>query len=103
LGGELKLAVRAKSPNIGKSFGRGSTLNSTSMLKEVDTTGCGDAFLAGLVSQILDRDDKPDDSDETTLNNMMRYANAVGALTATGQGAVTALPRVDAVAKMIDV
>ena len=47
------------------------------MLKEVDTTGCGDA--------------------------LMRYANAVGALTATGQGAVTALPRVDAVAKMIDV
>ena len=72
-------------------------------VEEVDTTGCGDAFLAGLVSQILDRDDKPDVWDEATLSGMMRYANAVGALTATQQGAMNALPHKDAVAKLIGV
>ena len=42
----------------------------------VDTTGCGDAFLAGLVSQIIERHDNPDEWDEATLSEMVRFASA---------------------------
>lgn len=49
----------------------------------VDTTGAGDAFLAGLLSALADGE-----SPAETL----AFANAVAALTTTGVGALTALP-----------
>jgi fructokinase len=56
----------------------------------VDTTGAGDAFVAGLLFQILQRpalwEDVP------ALERGLRFANAVGALTTTKRGAIPALP-----------
>ena len=49
----------------------------------VDATGAGDAFSAGFVLSLL-RD--------TELAEAGRYANAVGALTATGVGAIAPQP-----------
>ena len=49
----------------------------------VDATGAGDAFGAGFVLSLL-RDEAPDEAG--------RYANAVGALTATGVGAIAPQP-----------
>jgi fructokinase len=45
----------------------------------VDTTGCGDAFLAGLVIQMMGN---------ASLEKTARFANALGAFVATRQGAV---------------
>jgi fructokinase len=65
----------------------------------VDATGCGDAFIAGLLWQLVrDRPGltPPSDSYEGVtsewLPEILRYANAVGALTATRQGVIPALP-----------
>ena len=49
----------------------------------VDATGAGDAFSAGFVLSLLR---------EAGLNEAGRYANAVGALTATGVGAIAPQP-----------
>lgn len=54
----------------------------------VDTTGAGDSFVAGLLSGILQN---PDDYADK-LENILRYANACGALTTTQRGAIPALP-----------
>ena len=58
----------------------------------VDSTGCGDAFLAGIVLGILETPTPIEDFDEPTLRRIVRFANAMGALTATRKGAMTALP-----------
>lgn len=53
----------------------------------VDTTGAGDGFVAGLLAGILERPDYLEHLDE-----VLRFANAVGALTTTNRGAIPALP-----------
>lgn len=61
----------------------------------VDTTGAGDGFVAGLLSGVA--------SDPTVIDHngaiteLCRFANAVGALTATGRGAIPSLPTRDQV------
>ncbi|HCK99560.1 MAG TPA: hypothetical protein DHW42_05570 [Candidatus Marinimicrobia bacterium] len=57
-----------------------------------DTTGCGDAFLAGLLSGIIQSGKAPDELNEEELYLIGRRANAAGALTASRFGATEALP-----------
>jgi fructokinase len=57
-------------------------------VEPVDTTGAGDGFVAGLLSGVLEH---PDDYLDR-LPPMLRFANAVGALTTTQRGAIPALP-----------
>lgn len=57
-----------------------------------DTTGAGDAFLAGLVYQ-LNKQGMESLKDSTTLESMLRYASAVGALTTIRAGAMAAQPQ----------
>ena len=65
----------------------------------VDTTGAGDAFVAGLLKSLLDRPDAYDD--EAQLRAICRYANAVGALATTQRGAIPALPTAQQVADFL--
>lgn len=63
-------------------------------VEEVDTTGCGDAFVAGLATGICDlvaEGKAPGDCGAEELLEIFRFANAVGALGATATGATTAL------------
>ena len=59
-------------------------------VKAVDTTGAGDGFVAGLLSGIARNPAVLDD--ENALAGLCRFANAVGAITATERGAIPALP-----------
>ncbi len=59
-------------------------------VEAVDTTGAGDGFTAGLLKGLLDHPEAFEA--ETALRLACRYANAVGALTATKRGAIPALP-----------
>jgi fructokinase len=65
----------------------------------VDTTGAGDGFVAGLLAGLMHDLDRLDDSD--FLYQAGRFANAVGALTTTGRGAIPALPTRDQVEALI--
>ena len=57
--------------------------------KIVDTTGAGDAFLAGLISQLL-LFDYP--SNESEIKNCVRFASVCGLLTCLGEGAIEQQP-----------
>ncbi|KAL6219501.1 hypothetical protein ACLB2K_007260 [Fragaria x ananassa] len=61
----------------------------------VDTTGAGDAFVAGILSQLAV--DLSLIQNEDKLRDALMFANACGALTVTGRGAIPALPTREAV------
>lgn len=61
----------------------------------VDATGAGDGFTAGLLAGLLA--DPGAEHDEVKLRAICRFANAVGAMTATKRGAIPALPERTAV------
>ncbi|MFN2195884.1 MAG: PfkB family carbohydrate kinase [Anaerolineales bacterium] len=67
----------------------------------VDATGCGDAFVAGLLTRLLQGDDWQAHLTAASLKAALRYANAVGALTALTQGVIPALPRAAQVAEFL--
>ncbi|MDF7666847.1 aminoimidazole riboside kinase [Orbaceae bacterium ESL0727] len=58
-------------------------------VESIDTTGAGDAFVAGLLSSIA-LSGLPED--KLMLESMMTIASACGALATTQKGALTALP-----------
>ncbi|KAG6497114.1 probable fructokinase-6, chloroplastic [Zingiber officinale] len=64
-------------------------------VEQVDTTGAGDAFVAGMLSQLAS--DISILQDEARLREALKFANACGALTVTERGAIPALPTREAV------
>ena len=58
-------------------------------LKPVDTTGAGDAFVGGLLAGLSQHSDWKEIS---VLEQILRQANACGALATTAKGAMSALP-----------
>ncbi|WP_145135111.1 PfkB family carbohydrate kinase [Roseomonas gilardii] len=59
------------------------------VVETVDTTGAGDAFAAGLLAALIDQ---PGMLDGVSLASACRFANAMGALTATSRGAIPSIP-----------
>ncbi|MFQ0995796.1 aminoimidazole riboside kinase [Gilliamella sp. CG25] len=84
----LKLVTKGRDGSIvvwqGKTFSFDSY-----HVNSVDTTGAGDAFVAGLLSSIASSG-MPED--KLMLESMMTIASACGALATTQKGALTALP-----------
>jgi fructokinase len=66
-------------------------------VKAVDTTGCGDGFLAGLLSGIIRNKKQIVDLSRLELLEICKTANAVGALVATKRGAIAAMPTMNQV------
>lgn len=63
-----------------------------------DTTGAGDAFVAGFIHQLLTQGHP---ADVQAAQAMMTYASAVGALTTTKAGAIAAQPTAHEVATFL--
>ncbi|WP_420645078.1 carbohydrate kinase family protein [Candidatus Leptofilum sp.] len=61
-------------------------------VETVDATGCGDAFIAALLTQLTETADWQQQLTANRLETVLRYANAVGALTAQTQGTIPAMP-----------
>lgn len=68
-------------------------------VQTVDTTGAGDGFVAGLLAGLLENERAWKNAAE--LENVLRFANAVGALTTTRRGAIPALPIRDQVLELV--
>ncbi|KMZ71113.1 putative fructokinase-1 [Zostera marina] len=69
-------------------------------VKAVDTTGAGDAFIGALLRKLVD--DKSALQDEPKLRQVLKYANACGAITTTKKGAIPALPSEAEIFKFLD-
>jgi fructokinase len=86
LGGEGAVAVATD-----EASWAGTTRHGGYDADPVDTTGAGDAFLAGAIAALVG---------EESLDEALAFANAVAATTTTAKGALTALPDRDSVAEM---
>jgi fructokinase len=64
--------------------------------KIVDTTGAGDAFLAGLISRLISSGYP---SNELEIENCIKFANVCGLLTCLGEGAIEQQPSYEKVNK----
>jgi len=65
-------------------------------VEAVDTTGAGDAFLGGVLHRLLDEMHPANPVwTEEKLTRLLAFANAMGALTATGKGAIPSLPTLE--------
>ncbi|KAJ7514809.1 hypothetical protein O6H91_23G060200 [Diphasiastrum complanatum] len=69
-------------------------------VQAIDTTGAGDAFVGGLLSQIVSNLFLY--KDKIGLTKALKFANACGAITTTERGAIPALPDKDTVLRLID-
>jgi len=58
----------------------------------VDAVGCGDAFIAGLLTQLLKSQNWREYLTIDQMQSVLKYANAVGAITALTLGVIPALP-----------
>lgn len=61
-------------------------------VETVDAVGSGDSFISGVLSHIAQADAWPNNMFSSVLYAALRYGNAAGALTATQQGVIPALP-----------
>jgi sugar/nucleoside kinase (ribokinase family) len=61
-------------------------------VEAVDAVGCGDAFIASVLCRLVRDGDWRDQLSPDLLRQHLRYANAVGALTALTEGVIPALP-----------
>jgi len=64
----------------------------------VDTTGAGDAFVAGLISQLISFGYP---SNELEINSCVRFASVCGLLTCQGEGAIEPQPDYEKVSKFL--
>lgn len=66
-----------------------------------DTTGAGDAFLGGILFTLLNKSEvAQNDWNAEQLVSMLAFANAMGALAATGKGAIPSMPKLEAVTSL---
>ncbi|MCU6712612.1 carbohydrate kinase [Paenibacillus sp. J5C_2022] len=95
--GETESEIRSKS---GASFLSARHLGY--QVEVADTTGSGDAFFGGALYQLLQAGYPHVDMSIEQLTSLLAFANAMGALTATGKGAIPSLPELDRVHELVD-
>ena len=61
-------------------------------IKQVDSTGAGDAFVGAVLKQVSDIEDKQNIGFEE-WKNIIEFANKVGAITCTNYGAIASMPK----------
>lgn len=88
-----KLVIVTRGEN-GAYFNCGSTHGMVDgfVVEAVDTLGAGDAFVTGLLAQLLEYSSLDAALEAKILHQTLRFANACGALATTKAGAIPALP-----------
>ena len=90
--GPLIVVITAGGRGCHAYTGRTSMFVPGFRVRAVDTTGCGDSFLAARLFGILKNANRFGELPAAALESICRFANAAGALTATRFGVISSLP-----------
>jgi len=94
--GDVKAIILTKGESGADLFVKNHKYESTGYQVTVcDTTGAGDAFVGGLLYQLLEKNTTQHNLEEILEGchkQILAFANASGALTTTGKGAISSLP-----------
>lgn len=94
--GDVKLVVFTKGAQGADLYVRGGKYSAAGYsVKVKDTTGAGDAFMGGFLYQLLTKDVDQENLENTASDHsreLLAFANASGALTTTGKGAISSIP-----------
>lgn len=64
-------------------------------VEAIDTTGCGDAFFAGVLYQILENNFLAAELSTEEMRNILLFGNAMGAYVSQYKGGIPAMPRLE--------
>ncbi|MCL5986018.1 MAG: carbohydrate kinase [Actinobacteria bacterium] len=70
-------------------------------VRTVDATGCGDGFMAGLISSIIRNNIDLSHADTNEIISALKFANAAAALVSTKVGVIPAMPSYSRVIKFL--
>jgi fructokinase len=70
-------------------------------VKAIDTTGAGDSFIGAFLYQLLKMRLTLDNLETTDYTQIIKFANAVGAIVASREGAIPAMPKESEVEEFI--
>jgi fructokinase len=70
-------------------------------VETVDAVGCGDAFIAGLLTRLVATDNWRDQLVLESMKENLIFANAVGALTSLKRGTIPAMPYLEDVQRFL--
>ncbi|WP_121611257.1 carbohydrate kinase family protein [Mesobacillus foraminis] len=94
--GDVRAVVYTKGAQGADLYVKGNKFTSKGYSVQVqDTTGAGDAFIGGFLYKLLMAEAVPENIEEILSQNyreILSFANASGALTTKGKGAISALP-----------
>lgn len=94
--GDVKAVIYTKGANGADLYTKNAKYESTGFKVEVqDTTGAGDAFIGGFLYKLLEKGVNHDNLIDVLNEHhqeILTFANASGAITTTGKGAISSLP-----------
>lgn len=103
--GDVQAVVYTRGADGATLYVNGQSIQSGGYSVDVqDTTGAGDAFIGGFLFKALEAGITPENSQEKLLAHgadMLAFANASGALTTTGKGAISAIPSKEAAEALV--
>ncbi|MDQ6598872.1 carbohydrate kinase [Bacillus salipaludis] len=102
--GDVTVVIYTKGAKGAELYLKNDKFTSTGYKVDVqDTTGAGDAFIGGFLYQLLLNEVTPvnlKDTCKVKYHEFLQFANAVGALTTTGKGAISSIPDKEQVLKL---
>jgi fructokinase len=103
--GDVKAVILTKGSKGSELYVKNKVYESTGYAVKVqDTTGAGDAFMGGLLYQLLEMNVNPENLEEILESHheeILDFANASGALTTTGKGAISSIPAKEDIYELI--
>lgn len=95
------LLITRGSRGVSAYFASNEVIAEGYKVKVADTTGAGDSFIGAFLYQICSRNIDLSHISNNLMIDMLKFSNAVAALTTMNKGAISALPSLDAVENFI--
>ncbi len=103
--GDVKAVIFTKGSQGAELYVKGQQFQSSGFAVDVqDTTGAGDAFIGGFLYKLLETNVRQQNLEEVLHKyhqEILTYANASGALTTTGKGAISSLPTKEEIIQLL--